>query len=289
MKRLILATLVLGLVGLAIARSGLCPIGRRFHDVHIHDTYHIFGPHGRQRVQAEYNAARQAKEDAETARREALEAIEEARRDVDASAREARESVDGIPVPIVPGTRVADASPTAPRPPAPPLPPRPRRSFQNDPRPNAPAQIRKVTGRVSATEERAKADARRQLRDDVATWLEPEVPSSWVVLDRFAPMIQETRITPVEKEYATVYVAELDVDFSDFRRADLMHGYQQTIVRDRMLKLAGLLGFVLACLAAVSGYIRTDEATKGYYTNRLRMLAAAGVGAAGVVIYQMIA
>ena len=45
--------------------------------------------------------------------------------------------------------------------------------------------------------------------------------------------------------------------------------------------------FVLICLAAVSGYIRTDEATKGYYTNRLRMLAAAGVGAAGVVIYQM--
>ena len=47
--------------------------------------------------------------------------------------------------------------------------------------------------------------------------------------------------------------------------------------------------FVLVCLAAVSGYIRADEATKGYYTNRLRMLAAAGVGAAGVVIYQMVA
>ena len=55
-----------------------------------------------------------------------------------------------------------------------------------------------------------------------------------------------------------------------------------------MLTLAGLLVFVLICLAAVSGYIRTDEATKGYYTNRLRMLAAAGVGAAGAAIYQMI-
>jgi hypothetical protein len=42
-------------------------------------------------------------------------------------------------------------------------------------------------------------------------------------------------------------------------------------------------------LGALSSYIRADEATRGYYTNRLRMLAAAGVGAAGVIIYQMMA
>ena len=56
-----------------------------------------------------------------------------------------------------------------------------------------------------------------------------------------------------------------------------------------MAALGGTLAFVLICLGAVSGYIRADEATKGYYTNRLRMLAAAGVGAAGVFIYQMVA
>ena len=55
------------------------------------------------------------------------------------------------------------------------------------------------------------------------------------------------------------------------------------------MTLGGALGFVLICLAAVSGYIRADEATKGYYTNRLRMLAAAGVGAAGVILYKMVA
>ncbi len=43
---------------------------------------------------------------------------------------------------------------------------------------------------------------------------------------------------------------------------------------------------MLACLAAVSGYIRADEATKGYYTNWLRLASATGVGAAGVLIYQ---
>ena len=196
-------------------------------------------------------------------------------------------------MPIVPGSRVADASPTAPgRRRRPDLRFTLRRPHYRDVqprRPNAPAIIHTATGRISATEQRAKADALRQLREDVAVWLEPQISSSWSITDRqLEAMIVETRITPVEKPYATLYVAELDADFSGGRRADLVHSYQQTLVRNRMLTLAGLLVFVLICLAAVSGYIRTDEATKGYYTNRLRMLAAAGVGAAGAVIYQMI-
>ena len=64
--------------------------------------------------------------------------------------------------------------------------------------------------------------------------------------------------------------------------------YNRELVQQRLSRSGGSLGFVLICLAAISGYIRADEATKGYYTNRLRMLAAAGVGAAGVIIYQML-
>jgi len=52
--------------------------------------------------------------------------------------------------------------------------------------------------------------------------------------------------------------------------------------------LGGGLAFLLTCLGVLSGYIRADEATKGYYTNRLRLLAAAGTGAAGMAIYHMI-
>ena len=64
--------------------------------------------------------------------------------------------------------------------------------------------------------------------------------------------------------------------------------YNHELVGRRLVNLGGSLAFILICLAAVSGYIRADEATKGYYTNRLRMLAAAGVGAGGVLIYQMV-
>ncbi len=68
-----------------------------------------------------------------------------------------------------------------------------------------------------------------------------------------------------------------------------MDAYNRDLVRHRLVTLGGSLGFVLICLAAVSGYIRADEATKGYYTNRLRLLAAAGVGAAGVIVFKMVA
>jgi hypothetical protein len=253
-------------------------------------------------------AARQAARDAEQARRDAVREAEElareaerirrdAARDAEDAAREALESVADIPVPIVPGPRVVDAVPAPPAPPAPPRPRRPApvhasRRVVVAPQPMwaSPAEIRKVVGRPSATEDRAQDDARRQLREDVQEWLEPAVGRSWRPSERqLDAMVVGVRVSPEVKPYATVYTAEIDADFSAGRRDELLRSHRRDVVRDRIFKLAGLLAFVLICLAAVSGYIRADEATRGYYTNRLRMLAAAGVGAAGAAIYQMIA
>ena len=75
-----------------------------------------------------------------------------------------------------------------------------------------------------------------------------------------------------------MFEATLTVDTSSERRNALIEVYNRQLVEQRMASLGGALAFVLICLAAVSGYIRADEATKGYYTNRLRILAAAGVG-----------
>lgn len=148
---------------------------------------------------------------------------------------------------------------------------------------------RQVVGQVSATEERAKADAHRQLEDEVRSWLDPQVPMSWRppghLLDE---SIVETRVTPEEKPYGTVYTATLLTDFSAPRRERLVEAYRSHVVQQRIVKLGAFFGFLLVCLAATSGYIRADEATKGYYTNRLRLAVAAAVGASGVLIYQML-
>jgi hypothetical protein len=194
-----------------------------------------------------------------------------------------REPADGLPVPIYPGTRVTEAEVRPPLPPSPPaLPVKLGRE-------RAAAGIVAVEGRISANEPRAEADARVQLDHRVRDWLAPEVPASWRpparMIDR---LVVGKQIRPVVKPYGTLYVATLEADLSPPRRQPIVAVYHRQLVAHRLTVLGGVLGFVLACLAAVAGYIRTDEATKGYYTGWLRAAAAAGVGAAGVLIYQVI-
>jgi len=243
------------------------------------------------------------------------------------TAEEVREAVDGIPVPILPGTRVVEAlpqppaSPTLPEQPladaparSPLLPGPPAHSnapgfpglVERQPAPPAlplgsaiprqqtqisvsPKETRLLTGLISATEERAKEEARKQLEKEVTDWLELSgVPRSWKPsTQQIDAMIIETSVEPVVKDYGTLYVAKLRLDVSPEQRTSFIESYKRQLVHRRMVLLGGTLSFILVCLGAISGYIRADEVTKGYYTNRLRLLAAGGVGAAGVLIYQM--
>jgi hypothetical protein len=213
----------------------------------------------------------------------------------------AREDAEGIPVPIVPGTRVttAEARPPAPAPtrlvsrtPQATASPHPTAS----PAPALPTSPAVVEGQPSATQERAMDDARKALQRKVVEWLGSEgVPTSWTPPARMVQaMILETQVHTVnipilnEKDLEPMFVAELKADFSPRHQEALVEVYNRELVQHRLVSLGGALSFVLICLGVISGYIRADEATKGYYTNRLRMLAAAGVGAAGVILYNMV-
>jgi hypothetical protein len=202
------------------------------------------------------------------------------------------EDVDGIPVPVIPGTRVTDAVPQPPVPPHTPVAvhsPNPVSQPARAQTTPAPDQTRSVAGQISATEERAKKDAYAALQRDVHDWLDPQVPHSWTPPARLLlAMVKKTEIKTVPKEYGPMYVAELTYDSAPSRRNSLIETYNRELVQHRLTVLGGTLTFILISLGAISGYIRADEATKGYYTNRLRLLAAAGVGAAGAVIYQML-
>jgi hypothetical protein len=215
---------------------------------------------------------------------------------VAAAQSQRREDVEGIPVPVVAGTRVTDA---VAEPPAPAkisvAASSPKQDFQVEKAEvtTAPGQVspptRTVEGRLSATEERAKYDAYAMLTNDVRHWLDPQVPQSWAApVQLLEAMVLKTEVKEVPREYGPMYLATLTYDSSPPRRDALVATYNHELVRNRMILLGGGLTFILIALGAVSGYIRADEATKGYYTNRLRMLAAAGVGAGGVLIYQML-
>ena len=210
------------------------------------------------------------------------------------------EPAEGLPVPVVPGSRTTEARAEPPSPsrsavPADPTPRRPRGAGRADRKTDRVVidrlrhspDLLTVSGRLSATEDRARNDAREKLEDLLTERLAPEVPRTWKVPPELIDgMIRQVVIVPHNRDYGTVYEATLKVDFSPQRRAEVVAVYQREVVLKRLVLLGGLLAFVLFCLAAVSGYIKTDEATKGYYTTRLRLAAAAGVGAAGVVLYR---
>jgi len=172
---------------------------------------------------------------------------------------------------------------------------------------------RVLVGRLSASEDRAMLDLRKTLEREVADWIAADVPPSWkpspAVLDRMIlgtyiqPVTRSIKPTPVPTEAGaeaasvapddldtvyTLYRAGQKLDFSTGRRAQVVETYRREVASWRMKRLGGGIAAALACLVALTTYIRTDEATKGYYTNRLRLLAAAGLGAAGVGAYRLL-
>jgi hypothetical protein len=210
-----------------------------------------------------------------------------------------RVKVEGLPVPVIDGSRVTEARIETPEPPAPPDPPRPpaaprppkppKHSFHPTPAVADEGPELKVTGRLSATDARARKDARARLEEVLGERLEPDVPRSWKVPAAMVDgLIKNSSVAVRPRDYGRMYEATLTIDLSPAKRARIVAAYHHELVMNRLAALGGLLTFVLVCLATVSGYIRADEATKGYYTTRLRLAAAAGVGAAGVLIYQMI-
>ena len=137
--------------------------------------------------------------------------------------------------------------------------------------------------------DRAREDLEKKFEARLSEWLGVRgVPSVWhppaglmraVVLQ--PPSVDESE----QRDYALLHRAHMRVNLSPDRRDALVSAYRSHLTG---VWLGGGLVFTLAGLGIVVGYIRADEATKGYYTNRLRLAAAAGLGGAGVLLAQWI-
>ena len=225
--------------------------------------------------------------------RETLESVQYVEGD-----RSRLESAEGLSVPIVPGTRVTKANFDPPKPPKAPAKPKDKAKRPEPPKPpQVPASVETltVTGRRSSTEERAKQDAESQFRKTMVNKLGPEIGTKWEIPQGLLrSMIVDSTVKPHElisegHDYGTVYEATITVDVSKPRRDAIVAAYHHEMVMKRLAMMGGGLAFVLTCLGGVSSYIRTDEKTKGYYTNALRLALAGGLGATGVAIYRLLA
>jgi hypothetical protein len=174
---------------------------------------------------------------------------------------------------------------------------------------------RVLVGRLSASEDRARQDLQKLVEREVSDWLAADVPPSWKLP---APLLESIvdgsytqevarNLIPTATESGseseatatpeipgldglyTLYRAGQKLDFSSERRTAIVAEYHRELATQRMQRLGGGLALALVGLAVLSGYIRADEATKGYYTNALRLAALAGLGASGVAAYRMFA
>ncbi len=163
-------------------------------------------------------------------------------------------------------------------------------------RPDA-AGVRVLLGRLSASEDRARLDLRKTVNHEIADWLAADIPMTWTppqkLVDR---MMLGTYVQTVTRSFGPkpgeltaevpgterciarssttctpLYRAGQKLDFSATRRAEFVEAYQRDVASLRMRKSGSVIAVVLACLAVISLYVRADEATKGYYTNRLRL------------------
>lgn len=228
---------------------------------------------------------------------------------------------DAVPAPVTRITKLKRRSQTgkAPKTEVPAPPPKaapawfPKEEWEEEglARPDA-SGARVLLGQISASPERALADLRKRVDGEVADWLAADVPGTWATPSRLLDrMVLGTHIKPVTwslqpkagevglkapaadgdalaglDEFHTLYRAGQKLDFSDDRRAEFVEAYRRDVASARMRRSGAVIAVILAVLAATSLYVRADEATKGYYTNRLRMLAALGLGMAGVAAYR---
>lgn len=158
-----------------------------------------------------------------------------------------------------------------------------------------------VKGRRSYSEDRALGDAHLRVDDAIDRWLAPDVPTDWqpprTLVDS---LIAERHLQPIPVESEAMgldpslpapdvlYVAGYRMDLSPDHRGDFLAAYQREIGDQRMTLAGGVLAFVLSILSIFVGYIRAEEATRGYYTTRLRVVAGAAAGVAAVVAYRLL-
>ncbi len=113
----------------------------------------------------------------------------------------------------------------------------------------------------------------------IASW---DVPA-WLLHDhvlREPPYVEE-----VDWTYGPMYRAYVLLDFSPEKRELLLGHWRESLTSRRLGQVGAGLGFAVLCLATLLGYLRLDDATKGYYTGWLRTGVVAVVGGSAAAIY----
>jgi hypothetical protein len=145
------------------------------------------------------------------------------------------------------------------------------------------------------TPDEARTSAVERARFVIAAYLESEygeanyTPAASYLCDaQILPPPQDIKPEQIPAdEFGRTYKAEVKVEVTKEQVKEMRAQARQQRVTQRQHWLAlGLAGFVSLLLVAV-GYLRLEEATKGYYTGLLRLSALGVLALIGFFIWQM--
>jgi hypothetical protein len=105
----------------------------------------------------------------------------------------------------------------------------------------------------------------------------------WVDRNLVKTRHQEVKVLN-DEDLGDGYDVTLKVEVGPKQYREILERDREERVKQRDLLLARILAGVVALLVAVVGYLRLDEATKGYYTLWLRLGALGLVGAVAFVL-----
>ena len=125
------------------------------------------------------------------------------------------------------------------------------------------------------TPKEAEVDGLKQACD----WLSIHANLGWTPMPDFLRDKGMVRFDePTEKEFekaGQMKVVTLHLEITADQARAIQKQARQERMTSRHLLLARVLGGVVCLLLVVGGYLRLEEATKGYYTRRLRWIAVA--------------
>lgn len=142
--------------------------------------------------------------------------------------------------------------------------------------PKKPLIQKEFTG-IGKTETAARKDA----LDLASRWLEEQSGLAWApdapyLLEHALVRFSEAEDKEFEQPMGTMKVVTMQLDITDKQAHEIQKQAQNERMKERQkMSLFVVLG-VVCLLGVVGGYLRLEEATKGYYTRWLR-LAAVGV------------
>jgi hypothetical protein len=120
-------------------------------------------------------------------------------------------------------------------------------------------------------------DAETDALERACDWLAAKADLGWKPTPEFLRDKGMVRFSePTEKEFekaGPMKVVTLQLEITADQVREMQKQARQEHMTSRQLLLARVLGGVVCLLIVVGGYLRLEEATKGYYTRLLRLAA----------------